>query len=151
MIEALTSFLQVLLFSSTLVGASAAGSAPMWALVLAAVVVIVLLRAAGSPRSIRASLARPARAIGVSATVAALVPQQQSEREIAVVDTGSLGLSNTWPLWRVIWRGWSRPPSGNARVWHARRDVEMLLGLFLKHVLRQNWKLVFRSLILSTI
>ena len=66
MIEALTSFLQVLLFSSTLVGASAAGSAPMWALVLAAVVVIVL----GSPRSIRASLARPARAIGVSATVA---------------------------------------------------------------------------------
>ncbi|GMM97104.1 MULTISPECIES: DUF6412 domain-containing protein [Microbacterium] len=70
MIDALTSFLQVLLFSSTLVGASAAGSAPMWALVLAAVVVIVLLRAAGSPRSIRASLARPARAIGVSATVA---------------------------------------------------------------------------------
>ena len=85
------------------------------------------------------------RFTGVSATVAALVPRQQSEREIAVVDTGSLGLSNTWPLLRVIQRGWSRPPNGITRVWHARRDVEMLLGLFLKHVLRQNWKLVFTS------
>jgi len=85
------------------------------------------------------------RFTGVSATVAALVPRQQTERDIAVVDTGSLGLSNTWPLWRVIRRGWSRPPRCTARVWHARRDVEMLLGLFLKHVLRQNWKLVFTS------
>ena len=85
------------------------------------------------------------RFTGVSATVAALVPRQQSEREIAVVDTGSLGLSNTWALLQVIRRGWSRPPNGITRVWHARRDVEMLLGLFLKHVLRQNWKLVFTS------
>lgn len=85
------------------------------------------------------------RFTGVSATVAALVPRQQAEREIAVVDTGSLGLSNTWPLLQVIRRGWSRPPNGITRIWHARRDVEMLLGLFLKHVLRQNWKLVFTS------
>ena len=85
------------------------------------------------------------RFTGVSATVAALVPRQQTERDIAVVDTGALRLSNTWPVWRVISRGWSRPPSGGARVWHARRDVEMLLGLFLKYILRQKWKLIFTS------
>jgi hypothetical protein len=38
------------------------------------------------------------RFTGVSATVAALVPRQQTERDIAVVDTGALRLSNTWPI-----------------------------------------------------
>jgi hypothetical protein len=70
MIDALTSFLQVLLSSSTGIGASEAGSASMWAIVLATAVVIVLLHAVGSPRSMRASLVRPDRAIDVSVAVA---------------------------------------------------------------------------------
>ena len=70
MIDALTSFLQVLLSSSTAMGASEAGSASLWAVVLATAVVIVLLQVVGSPRSIRASLARPNRAIDVSVAVA---------------------------------------------------------------------------------
>ena len=70
MIDALTSFLQVLLSSSSVIGASEAGSASMWAVVLATAVVIVLLQAVGSPRSMRASLVRPDRAIDVSVAVA---------------------------------------------------------------------------------
>ncbi len=69
MIDALASFLQVLL-SSSVIGASEAASASMWAVVLAAAVVIVLLHAVGSPRSMRGSLVRPDRAIDVSVAVA---------------------------------------------------------------------------------
>lgn len=70
MIDALTSLLQVLLASSTVIGASEAGPGAMWAVALAATVVIVLLQAVGSPRSMRASLVRPDRAIDVSVAVA---------------------------------------------------------------------------------
>lgn len=70
MIDAITSFLQVLLSYSSVIGASEAGSATMWAVVLAAAVFIVLLHAVGSPRSVRASLVSPDRAIDVSVAVA---------------------------------------------------------------------------------
>ncbi len=70
MIDALTSVLQVLLSSSSAVSASEAGSATLWALVLAAAVVFVLVRSVGSPRSVRACLVRPGGAIDVSVAVA---------------------------------------------------------------------------------
>lgn len=70
MIDALTSVLQVLLSSSSVVSASEAGSATMWAVVWAAAVVIVLLRAVDSPRSVRACLVRPGGAIDASVAVA---------------------------------------------------------------------------------
>ena len=85
------------------------------------------------------------RFTGVSATVAALVPHQQATRPIAVIDAGNLGLSGTVTFWQALLRGWSTPKAGNFRIWHARRDVEMLAGLFLRYVLRQPWKLVFTS------
>jgi mannosyltransferase len=41
--------------------------------------------------------------------------------------------------------GW-RPPAGyRHRVWHARRNNEMIAGVVLKTVLRQPWRLVFTS------
>lgn len=70
MIDVLTSFVQVLLFSSTVIGLTEADSASMWALLLVAAVTILLLQAAGSPRSTRASLVRPGGAIDVSVAVA---------------------------------------------------------------------------------
>ncbi len=70
MIDAVTSFLQVLLSASSVIGASGAGSATMWAVALAAAVVIVLLHGLGSSRSVTASLVRPGRAIDVSVALA---------------------------------------------------------------------------------
>jgi hypothetical protein len=70
MIDAVTSFLQLVLSSSSVIGASQAGSATMWAVLLAAAVVVVLLQTVASPRSMRDSLARPERAIDVSAALA---------------------------------------------------------------------------------
>lgn len=85
------------------------------------------------------------RYTGVSATVAALVPIQQETKDIGVLDTGGLGLENAVHVSQIILGGWRKPEGKRYRVWHARRDVEMLLGLFLKYVLFQRWKLVFTS------
>ncbi len=85
------------------------------------------------------------RYTGVSATVKTIVPIQQSIEPIAVLDSGDLGLDGTISIRKAIWAGWSKPQKGKYRIWHARRDVEMLLGLFLKYILRQRWKLVFTS------
>lgn len=85
------------------------------------------------------------RFTGVSATVAALVPHMQEQRPIALLDLGGLDLADTWTFWDIVRQGWSKPQRGSHRIWHARRDVEMLTGLFLKWGLWQPWKLVFTS------
>lgn len=80
------------------------------------------------------------RLSGVTATIARLLPVQA--QSIGIVATGpGLPAHVPWvPLWSVIWM------SGRAcRVWHARRNTEMLLGLILRHVLRKRLKLVFTS------
>lgn len=69
-IDVLTSFVQVLLLSSTVVGTAEAGSAPIWAVVLATAVVLVVFQVVGSARSVRTSLVRPDTAIDVSVAVA---------------------------------------------------------------------------------
>lgn len=80
------------------------------------------------------------RLSGVTATIVRLVPMQAEK--IGIVATGP-GLPNHVPhisLTRVMFlRRKTR------RVWHARRNTEMLLGLILKHILRKNIALLFTS------
>ena len=80
------------------------------------------------------------RLTGVTATIARLLPVQA--RSIGIVATGpGLPSKIPWsPLWSVI-----RMSGRVRRVWHARRNTEMLLGLILRHVLRKRLKLVFTS------
>ena len=85
------------------------------------------------------------RYTGVSATVRALVPLQRQEMAIGLLDWGDLGLSRQLHWWQLLWQGWSRPLRGRYRIWHARRDSEIVLGLLLKQVFRQPWKVVFTS------
>ncbi len=80
------------------------------------------------------------RLSGVTATIARLLPVQA--QSIGIVATGS-GLPAhvpCVPLWSVI-----RMSGRKRRVWHARRNTEMLIGLILRHVLRKRLKLVFTS------
>lgn len=80
------------------------------------------------------------RLSGVTATIARLVPIQS--RLINIVATGP-GLPVGTPhisLWQC-----AVLPRNRWRVWHARRNTEMLLGLFLRHVLRRKLRLVFTS------
>lgn len=80
------------------------------------------------------------RLSGVTATVVRLIPVQA--RKIGIVATGP-GLPGDiphLPLWRVALLGRDR-----TRVWHARRNTEMLLGLVLRYVLRRRFLLLFTS------
>ena len=83
------------------------------------------------------------RLSGVTATVVRLYPVQRDQ--IAVICAGR-GLPATLApahlLALALMR--ARGPAGH-RVWHARRNSEMLLGLVLQRVLRKRLRLVFTS------
>ncbi len=80
---------------------------------------------------------------GVSSTVFRLVPVQADK--IAIATTGPVLPDDIpqFPLSKLPFMSRSGP-SGH-RVWHARRNIEMLVGILLKFVLRKKLKLVFTS------
>ena len=80
------------------------------------------------------------RLSGVTATVARLLPVQA--RTIGIAGTGP-GLPAHVP--RVPLGSVLLMSGRKRRVWHARRNTEMLLGLVLRDVLRKRLKLVFTS------
>lgn len=95
-------------------------------------------RPAAAPLVIAPNLKR--RLSGVTATIARLVPLQA--REIAIRATGP-GLppgTPHLPLWRV-----ALLPARTPRVWHARRNTEMLAGLAIRQLLRKRFRLLFTS------
>ena len=80
---------------------------------------------------------------GVTSTVVRLVPVQA--KDIAIATTGPVLPDNLpqFPLWKLPFLSRSGP-SGH-RIWHARRNIEMLTGIVLKYVFRKRFKLVFTS------
>ncbi|MDF2997855.1 MAG: glycosyl transferase, group 1 [Xanthobacteraceae bacterium] len=82
---------------------------------------------------------------GVVATVIALVPAQA--KHVGIRALGPLLPDNVPQVsWRDFWRGaWRRPNGRPWRIWHARRDNEMMLGIVLRDVLRQPVRLLFTS------
>lgn len=83
------------------------------------------------------------RISGVTATIIRLVPIQAND--IGIVSSGTT-LPPEVPkvsIWQLMFMS-RRGPSG-ARVWHARRNTEMLAGLILKSVFRKQLKLLFTS------
>ncbi|WP_171240399.1 glycosyltransferase family 4 protein [Ruegeria sp. HKCCA5491] len=90
------------------------------------------------PRVIAPNLKR--RLSGVTATIARLVPLQVQWIDIAATGPGLPADIPHIPLSRLPFL--SRK---SLRVWHARRNTEMLLGLFLRNILRLRLKLLFTS------
>lgn len=85
------------------------------------------------------------RYTGVSATVNALVPLQLAQWRLAYCGTP---LSNGVPgmTLRQAMRLSRKPPEGRPfRIWHVRRDHEMMAGLWARDVLRLPIRLVFTS------
>ncbi len=80
---------------------------------------------------------------GVTSTVVRLVPFQS--KQISIATTGPVLPDDIpqFPLSKLPFLSRSGP-SGH-RIWHARRNIEMLAGLILKNVLRKRLKLVFTS------
>lgn len=80
------------------------------------------------------------RLSGVTATVVRLIPVQS--QMIGIVTTGP-GLPPELPhipLSRAAFL-----PRNRWRIWHARRNTEMALGLILRHLLRRRYRLLFTS------
>ena len=80
------------------------------------------------------------RLSGVTATIARLVPLQSSMIGIRATGPGLPADVPHIPLWKLPFLSRRTPI-----VWHARRNTEMLLGLFLRNVLRLPLKLLFTS------
>ena len=80
------------------------------------------------------------RLSGVTATIARLVPLQA--KQIGIVATGP-GLPDALPHISIAQLVFL--PRRKLRVWHARRNTEMILGLILRHVIRLNLVLLFTS------
>ncbi|MFC3076318.1 glycosyltransferase family 4 protein [Shinella pollutisoli] len=85
------------------------------------------------------------RLSGVTSTIIQLVPVQN--RLGQKVATLGPGLPPHLPFlrWRDLLRLWSPPAGRRWRIWHARRNLEMLPGILLRDLLRMPLKLVFTS------
>ena len=79
------------------------------------------------------------RLSGVTATVVRLVPIQNKRFGVWATGPGLPPEVPQIPLRRAM------TLSGGPRVWHARRNTEMVLGLGLKHILRRDLRLLFTS------
>ena len=82
------------------------------------------------------------RVTGVSTTAIRVAEAQE------VLAPGHLGLcgpKHPLKLWQVLLGGWQRPVGKPFRIWHVRRDAEMMWGLIAKHILRQPLRLVARA------
>ena len=80
------------------------------------------------------------RLSGVTATVVRLIPLQARLIGIAVTGPGLPADLPHIPLGRMFLM-----PRDRLRVWHARRNTEMALGLILRHLFRRRLKLLFTS------
>ena len=113
------------------------------------------LHATPSPRKIaaRADMRRTLvvapnlhwRRTGVTTTIVSLLPRQCRAMAIAAVGPFLPPEVPRLSFWRILLGGWRAPPGYANRVWHARRNDEMIVGIVLKHVLRQPWTLMFTS------
>ncbi len=92
---------------------------------------------------------------GVSGTINALLPVQARTLDIAFVGTDLPGYElakqvhpdriEHLSLWDAIRVSRKPLPDGRPRIWHVRRDPEMMLAIFLRDVLRFPIKIVFTS------
>lgn len=80
------------------------------------------------------------RLSGVTATVVRLIPVQAEMIPIRATGPGLPPEVPHMPLRHV-----ATLPRDRWRVWHARRNTEMALGLVLRHVLRRKFRLMFTS------
>ncbi|MGL3605020.1 glycosyltransferase family 4 protein [Rhizobium sp. G187] len=85
------------------------------------------------------------RLSGVTSTIIQLVPvQNRLGQKVAVLGPG---LPSHLPhlRFRDLWKLWRRPEGADHRIWHARRNIEMLPGILMRDLLRMPLRLVFTS------
>ena len=85
------------------------------------------------------------RLSGVTSTIVQLIPLQRA-KGVNIATMGP-GLPDTLPHlgWSALWSFWLKPSTKPFRIWHARRNIEMLAGIFMRDVLRMKLRLIFTS------
>ena len=85
------------------------------------------------------------RLSGVTSTIVQLIPLQRA-KGLNIATMGP-GLPDTLPHlgWGALLSFWSKPRTKPFRIWHARRNIEMLAGIFMRDVLRMKLRLIFTS------
>ncbi|EJF83977.1 hypothetical protein MCU_00645 [Bartonella elizabethae Re6043vi] len=85
------------------------------------------------------------RLSGVTSTIIQLVPLQREQG--TRIATLGFGLPKKLPAlaFRDLFGLWKSPKGKSFRIWHARRNIEMLFGILLRDVLRMKLKLIFTS------
>ncbi len=85
------------------------------------------------------------RLSGVTSTIIQLIPVQRAlGQKVAALGPG-LPASLPHIGYRDMFRLWTPPRGQRVRVWHARRNIEMLPAIFMRDVLRMPLKIVFTS------
>ena len=85
------------------------------------------------------------RLSGVTSTIIQLIPVQRAlGQKVAALGPG---LPESLPHigYRSLPSLWCRPKNRALRVWHARRNIEMLPAIFMRDILRMKLKIVFTS------
>ncbi len=86
------------------------------------------------------------RLSGVTSTIVQLVPKQRwMGVKIASLAPDGLPEQVVRVRFRDLWQLWLKPKGADRRVWHARRNTEMLPGIIMRDVLRMPLKLMFTS------
>lgn len=85
------------------------------------------------------------RITGVGSTIRTLAPHIHSIEPLAMVSSRTLPGIESISIWEAIKACLKKPKNKPFRIWHARRNKEMLLGLVIKHLLRGRIRLVMTS------
>ena len=85
------------------------------------------------------------RITGVGSTIRTLAPHIHSIEPLAMVSSRTLPGIESIGIWDAIKACLKQPKNKPFRIWHARRNKEMLLGLVIKHLLRGRIRLVMTS------
>ena len=85
------------------------------------------------------------RITGVGSTIRTLAPHIHSLEPMAVVSTRQLAGIPSLSVFRAMTACVRQPKGRPFRIWHARRNKEMLLGLIVKYLLRGRLRLVMTS------
>lgn len=87
------------------------------------------------------------RLSGVTSTIMRLVPLQRAQgtRIAAISPKGGLPSSVAQTGFSALLCLWKAPQNRSFRIWHARRNIEMLAGVFMRDILRMKLRLIFTS------
>ncbi|MER0237486.1 glycosyltransferase family 4 protein [Fulvimarina sp. MAC8] len=85
------------------------------------------------------------RLSGVTSTIVQLLPLQAKRLAIASMGPDVLPEGVPRLSWSALPALWKKPKGRPFRIWHARRNTEMLPGIIMRDLLRMPLKLVFTS------